>query len=86
MGDTEAQESIVAPAWGRGLKFTIRSGCMSAKRRPRMGAWIEIPRLETVILPYMVAPAWGRGLKSRGLLRYWAKFNRRPRMGAWIEI
>ena len=55
---------IVAPAWGRGLKW--RNGSLLAaecKGRPRMGAWIEITKQCPVCYHVFVAPAWGRGLK-----------------------
>ena len=54
--------------------------------RPRMGAWIEIPKVIRRNLTAVVAPAWGRGLKSVFGVERKSEDTCRPRMGAWIEI
>ena len=55
----------VAPVWGRGLKFGADSWVGLPVRRPRMGAWIEMPLAQAQKMSGVVAPVWGRGLKSR---------------------
>ena len=55
---------VVAPAWGRGLKFRNGGGDTIKQCRPRMGAWIEIFGVLPPDAFGAVAPAWGRGLKS----------------------
>ena len=76
---------VVAPARGRGLKFSCGWSGRLIVRRPREGAWIEIYLSGDWYLFQFVAPARGRGLKS--ILGGKNNFcPRRPREGAWIEI
>ena len=77
---------IVAPAWGRGLKYELLERQVVGRGRPRMGAWIEIFGVLPPDAFGAVAPAWGRGLKYQVLRVVRRNLQRRPRMGAWIEI
>ena len=55
---------LVAPAWGRGLKYLVQdSGQVLVAVAPAWGRGLKSLEDDRVYLWSKVAPAWGRGLK-----------------------